>query len=78
MSDKPIAVLVTAAIAAPLCLLCALGPVALVAAGGWLLAWLGGFATPLIASLVAVVAWTAWRGYKRRRCLAIQPERNTP
>lgn len=54
MSDKPPAGLMAALAVAPLCLVCVLGPAALVAAGGWFLAWLGGFGVPLIASVLAV------------------------
>jgi hypothetical protein len=39
MSDKPIAGLVAALAVAPLCLVCALGPAAFVAAAGSVLAW---------------------------------------
>lgn len=66
MSDKPVAGLVTAIAVAPLCLVCVLGPAALVAAGGWLLAWLGSFDMPLIAAVVAVGGWLGWRALKRR------------
>lgn len=65
MSDKPIAVLVTAIAVAPLCVLCVLSPAAFVAAGGWFLASLGGFA-PLIAAVLAAGGWLAWRILQRR------------
>lgn len=66
MSDKPLAGLMAALAVAPLCLVCVLGPAAFVAAGGWLLAWLGGFGMPLIAAVVAVGGWLGWRALKRR------------
>ena len=65
MSDKPLAGLMAALAVALLCLVCVLGPAALVAAGGWFLAWLGGFAVPLIASALAVGGWLAWRVLER-------------
>lgn len=65
MSDKPLAGLMAALAVAPLCLVCVLGPAALVAAGGWFLAWLGGFGVPLIASVLAVGGWLAWRALQR-------------
>jgi hypothetical protein len=66
MSDKPVAGLLTVIAVAPLCLVCALGPAAFVAAGGWFLAWLGGFRVPLIASALAIGSWLAWRAFQRR------------
>jgi uncharacterized membrane protein len=54
MSDKPLAGLTAAVAVAPLCLVCVIGPAALVAAGGWFLGWLGGFGGPLIASVLAL------------------------
>jgi len=69
MSDKPVAGVLTAIAIAPLCLVCALGPAAFVAAAGSFLAWLIGFAAPLavplIASLLAVAGWLAWRTFQR-------------
>jgi len=38
-----------------------------VAAAGSFLAWVSGFAVPLIASLLAVASWLAWRGFQRWR-----------
>jgi hypothetical protein len=67
MSDKPIAGLLTAIAVAPLCLVCALGPAAFVAAGGGVLAWLGGLGVPLlVASTLAIGSWLAWRAFQRR------------
>ncbi len=65
MSDKPVAGVLTAIAVAPLCLVCALGPAAFVTAAGSFLAWVSGFAVPLIASLLAVASWLAWRGFQR-------------
>ena len=65
MSDKPLAGLVTAAAAAPLCAFCVLGPTALVSAGGWILAWLGGFGLLLTAAVVVVGSYVGWRALKR-------------
>jgi len=67
MSDKPIAGFLALLAVAPLCLVCALGPAAFVAAAGSFLAWLGGFSLPLIAAAVAIVGWVAWRVFQRRR-----------
>ena len=75
MSDKPLAGLVTAIAIAPLCLVCVLGPTALAAAGGWLLAWLGGFGMPLIAAALAVADWLGWRALRRRSAAREAPER---
>lgn len=67
MSDNPIAGFLTVIAVAPLCLVCALGPVAFVAAGGSFLAWLGGFGVPLlVASALAIGSWLAWRAFQRR------------
>jgi hypothetical protein len=65
MSDKPLAGVMAALAVAPLCRVCVLGPAALVAAGGWFLAWLGGFGVPLIGSVLAVGGWLAWRALRR-------------
>jgi membrane protein implicated in regulation of membrane protease activity len=65
MSDKPIAGLLAAIVVAPLCLVCALGPAALAAAVGSVLAWLGGVGLPLIAVVLAIAGWLAWRAFRR-------------
>lgn len=61
MSDKPIAALLTAIALAPLCLVCALGPAAFVAAAGGFLAWLASVGLPLIASVLAIGTWLSGR-----------------
>lgn len=45
MSDKFLAGFLAAIVLLPACILCALGPVALIAAGAGILAWIGGYAT---------------------------------
>ncbi len=65
MSDKSLAGLMAAVAVAPLRLVCMIGPAALVAAGGWFLAWLGGFGVPLIALVLALGGWLAWRALQR-------------
>lgn len=75
MSDKPVAGLVAAIAVAPLCLVCVLGPAAFVAAGGWFLAWLGGFGMPLIAAVLVAGGWLAWRILQRRSATREAPER---
>jgi uncharacterized membrane protein len=54
---------------------CVLGPAAFVAAGGWFLAWLGGFGMPLIAAVLAAGGWLAWRILQRRSATREAPER---
>lgn len=76
MSDKPLAGLVAAIAIAPLCAFCVLGPAAVVAAGGWFLAWLGGFGMPLIAAVLAVGGWLAWRILQRRSAAREAPKRD--
>ncbi|MGE0854219.1 MAG: hypothetical protein AB7O44_32190 [Hyphomicrobiaceae bacterium] len=66
MPDKPIAGLRTAVAVAPLCLVCALGPAAFVAAAGSFLAWRGGFTLPLVAAVVALAGWVARRAFQGR------------
>ena len=54
MDDKPIALLVTAAVVAPICALCILGPAILGSAVGWVSAWFGSF-DPVAALGLAVI-----------------------
>lgn len=75
MSDKPLAGLVAALAVAPLCLVCLLGPAAFVAAGGWILAWLGGFGVALMAAILAAAGWLAWRILRRRSATREGPNR---
>ncbi len=67
MSDKPIAVLVTTAIAAPLMVVCCLfGPAAI----AWLVAWASGWVAGIGAAAstgLAIVAAILVYGFIRRR-----------
>jgi protein-S-isoprenylcysteine O-methyltransferase Ste14 len=72
VSDKPIAGLVIAAVVAPLCVLCVLGPVILASgvAGAW--GWLSGLGPAVILGLVLLVAALAcgllrWRKLRTSR-----------
>ncbi len=67
MSDKPIAGLVIAAVVAPLCVLCVLGPVILASgvAGAW--GWLSGLGPVAVLGLVVLVAALAYGLLRRRK-----------
>ena len=43
MDDKPVAMLVAAAVVAPICALCILGPTILGSVVAWVSAWFGGY-----------------------------------
>ncbi len=66
MGDKPIAMLVTAAVVAPICALCILGPVVLGSAMAGVFAWFGGF-DPVAALGLAVIGAILGYGFIRRR-----------
>jgi hypothetical protein len=75
MSEKPLAMLVTAACVVPLCSLCVLGP-------AFVFSWLGGIFSgldPVITTIVALVAAILAAGLfdhrrrRRRRELQAQP-----
>ncbi len=67
MSDKPIAGLVIAAVVAPLCVLCVLGPVILASgvAGAW--GWLSGLGPAVILVFVVLFAALAYGLLRRRK-----------
>lgn len=56
MSDKPVAVLVTALAIAPICAVCVLGPAAFGSAVAWLSGWFGGLDLATTTGLAIVVA----------------------
>ena len=66
MDDKPIAMLVTAAVVAPICVLCILGPAILGSAVGGVFAWFAGF-DPVVALGLAVIGAILAYGYNRGR-----------
>jgi hypothetical protein len=66
MSDKPITSLVIAAVAAPVALLCCLGPVVLGSAFVGLVGWLGGLSLAAAAVVVLAASLLAYRGSKHR------------
>ena len=66
MEDKPIAMLVTAAVVAPICVLCILGPAIPGSAVAWVSAWFGGF-DPVAAMGLAVIFAILVYGFFRRR-----------
>ncbi len=63
MSDKPVAMLVTAAIVAPICALCVLGPAFLSA---WIAGLFGGLG-PVAATALAIIGAVLAFGFFRRR-----------
>lgn len=67
MNDKPIAMLVTAAVVAPICAVCILGPAFLGSALAGLFAWFGGFDPVASLGLAAVGAILAYGFFRRRR-----------
>ncbi len=67
MADKPIAMLVAAAVVAPICALCILGPVVLGSAMAGMFAWFGGFDPVAALGLAVVGAILAYGFFRRRR-----------
>ncbi len=65
MDDKPIAMLVAAAVVAPLCALCILGPVVLGSAVAGVFAWFGGFDPVAALGLAVIGAILAYAVVKR-------------
>ena len=63
MSDKPVAMLVTALILTPICSVCVLGPAVVVS---WISGWFMGL-SPAATALLAVVAVALILGFKRWR-----------
>ena len=66
MNDKPIAMLITAAVVAPICALCILGPVVLGSAVAGVFSWFAGF-DPVAAWGLAVIGAIPAYGFLRRR-----------
>ena len=70
MSDKPVGILAAVAIAAPACVLCVVGPVAIASFFGGIAAWFSGFGWLAALALVlaaALVARTIVRNRGRRK-----------
>ena len=63
MSDKPVAMLVAAAVVAPICALCVLGPAFLFS---WVAGLVGGLG-PVTATGLAIVAAILVYGFAKRR-----------
>jgi membrane protein implicated in regulation of membrane protease activity len=67
MSDKPIAMLVTAAVVAPICSVCVLGPAAVGSGLAWMFGWAAGLPSVLNAGLAVIGAILVYGLIKRRR-----------
>ena len=67
MSDKPIAMLVTAAAIAPICALCVLGPAVLGSLLAGAFAWLGDAGPVLTIGLTIVAGLLVYRTIRRRK-----------
>ena len=78
MADKPIAMLVAAAVVAPICVLCILGPVVLGSAAAGVFAWFGGFDPVAALGLAVVGAILAYGFFRRRRDPQGTADRNGP
>ena len=67
MDDKPIAMLVTAAVVAPICAFCILGPVVFGSAVAGVFSWLAGFDPVAALGLAGIGAILAYAFFRRRR-----------
>ncbi len=67
MSDKPIAMLVTAVGIAPICVLCVLGPAVLGSLLAGAFAWLGATGPVLTIGLMIVAGLLVYRTIRRRK-----------
>ena len=66
MSDRPVGLLVVAAIVAPMCVLCLAGPALIAVFAGSVAAWFSGTNALILVGAVAAMAILAWRFYGRR------------
>ena len=78
MSEKPMAGLLTAIAVARLCLVCALGSAAFVAAAGHFLAWFDESGLPLAAGVPAIGIWPAWWVFRRPPLAGEEEESDQP
>ena len=67
MNDKPIAILVTAAIICPICMLSILAPAFLGSALAGVFAWFGGFDPVAATGLAVIFAILVYVYFRRRR-----------
>ena len=67
MNDKPVTMLVTAAVVAPICAVCILGPAFLGSAVAGVFAWFGGFDPVTALGLAVIGAILAYGFFCRRR-----------
>ena len=67
MNDKPIAMLVTAAIICPICMLSILAPAFLGSAVAGVFAWFGGFDPVAALGLAVIFAILVYGFFRRRR-----------
>ena len=67
MNDKPIAMLVTAAIICPICMLSILAPAFLGSALAGVFAWFGGFDPVAATGLAVIFAILVYVYFRRRR-----------
>jgi hypothetical protein len=65
VSDKPVAGFVTLIVAAPLVLLCCLGPVVLIGLLAGTAGWFAGLGLMAIAGSAALAGYVAFRQYRR-------------
>ncbi len=70
MGEKIIAILVAAAVIAPLCAVCILGPVFFGSAVAWLLGWIGGFDLLVTSGLAVTAAGVAYGLVRWKRAKA--------
>ena len=81
MSEKPVAMLVASALAAPICLLCFFGPAAFAWAAAWvsgIVSGLGAVATTGLAMIAAIVVYSLVRRRRATRDAAATPLESGP
>ena len=67
MSDRPMAMIIAAALVAPMCVLCFGGPALIAVIAGSFAAWLTGTKALLLVGALIALALLVWRLVSRRR-----------
>ena len=78
MSDKPVGMLVAAAVVAPLCILCLGGPALIAFFAGSFAAWFTGTNTLAVVGAAMALAMLVWRLYFRRRTAQVDTATPAP